>query len=263
MNLELEGSVALITAASKGIGYAIAERLALEGTEVVISSRPGPTLDAALERLRAIAPAPVHAVPADLLRPGAGTELIMRVIAERGRLDILVSNSPGPPIKPVLDTTDEDWDDAYAALLRPAVQLGRAAAQHMSDRGSGAMVFITSTWVKQANHGGVLSAALRSGVSAFAKQLANELSHNGIRVNQLMPGATETERMQKIIAAKTAQHGTTADEELAQIVSSIPMGRWASPEEIADAVAFLVSKRTGFLTGQALAVDGGAIRATL
>ena len=266
MELELGSKVALVTAASKGIGYAVAQRLAAEGATVVISSREGTTLRDAEAKLRAQAPggeAQVTALAADLTADGAPTGLVEQVIERFGRIDVLVSNTPGPRISPVLDLTDADWDGAYATLLRPAVQLSRAAARDMAARGSGNIVFITSTWVKQPASGGGLSAAMRSAISSLSKQLALELAPSGVRVNQVMPGATGTGRMHDISAAKAARNGTTAEEETAKVVADIPLGRWAEPEEIADSVAFLASPRSAFTTGHALVADGAAVRSTL
>lgn len=266
MNLDLAGKSALVTAASKGIGYAVAERLVAEGTRVVISSREGATLTDALAKLGAAAPDgpdQVAAISTDLTADRAATALVRAAVELLGDLDILVSNTPGPRISPVLDLADEDWDSAYRTLLRPAVQLSRAAATHMAARSTGSIVFITSTWVRQPAAGGGLSAAFRSAVSALSKQLAIELAGQGVRVNQIMPGATGTDRMQDIAAAKAAKNGTTVEEEISEVVAAIPLGRWASPVEIADAVAFIASPRSGFTTGLAVSLDGGAVRTTI
>ena len=266
MDLDLSGKVALVSAASKGIGYAVAHRLIAEGATVVISSREGATLRGAKESLAAHAArarGQVTAIAADLSAYEAGTHLVGEVIDRFGRIDVLVSNTPGPRISPVLDLTDADWDSAYATLLRPAVQLSRAAARDMAARGDGSIVFLTSTWVRQPASGGGLSAAMRSAISALGKQLAIELAPCGVRVNQVMPGATGTDRMQDISAAKAARNGTTVEQEIAEVVAAIPLGRWAAPEEVADAVAFLASPRSAFTTGHALSIDGGAVRATI
>lgn len=265
MDLDLGTKIALVTAASKGIGYAVARRLVAEGATVVISSREGATLRDAEEKLRAGAPdgpGQVTAIPADLTSDGAGTTLVDAVIERFGRLDILVSNTPGPRISPVLDLTDEDWDSGYAALLRPAVQLSRAAGRDMAARGDGSIVFLTSTWVKQPASGGGLSATMRAAISALSKSLALELAPSGVRVNQVMPGATATERMLNIAAAKATRNGTTVEEENAKVVADIPLGRWAEVDEIADSVAFMASPRSSFTTGHALSIDGGAVRST-
>lgn len=265
MDLDLASKIALVTAASKGLGYATADRLAAEGATVVISSREGAALRDAEEKLRAGAPGgggQVAAIPADLTADGAGTALVNEVIERFGRLDILVSNTPGPRISPLLELDDADWAGAYASLLRPAVQLSRTAARHMAERGEGSIVFLTSTWVKQPASGGGLSATMRAAISALSKSLALELAPAGVRVNQVMPGATATERMVNIAAAKAARNGTTVEEENAKVVAGIPLGRWAQAHEIADGVAFLASPRSAFTTGHSLSIDGGAVRST-
>lgn len=259
MDLRLSEKVALVTAASRGIGYAVAERFAREGATVLISSRDARSLNQAAERIGGS----VTPIVADLTRDGAGTDLVERVVAHSGRLDILVSNTPGPRIMAALDTTDADWNEAYATVLRPAVQLSIRAGRYMRDRGEGSIVFLTSTWVKQPAKGGVLSTTMRSGVSALSKQLAIELASSGVRVNQVMPGATATDRMRDIMRMKASQRGTTEDDERAETVRDIPTGRLAQPAEIADAVVFLASPLSSFATGLAIQVDGGAVRSTL
>ncbi|GAA3251458.1 SDR family oxidoreductase [Pseudonocardia petroleophila] len=257
--MELAGSVALVTAASKGIGRAIAERLAAEAATVALSSRDAGRVEQTIAELGPLAGA-LHAHPADLFDPAATEALVPGVVAAHGRLDVAVLNTPGPRIAPFLDTTDADWAGAYDLLVRPVVQLARAAARQMVQQGGGSIVFLTSTWVRQPAPGGVLSAAMRSALSATAKQMALELAPNGVRVNQVMPGATGTGRMEAILAAKAAANSSSRDEELAKVVDNIPLGRWGEPAEIADAVAFLSSPRSAFITGSTLAVDGGAIR---
>lgn len=259
MDLELKDKVALVTAAGKGIGRAVAHRLAAEAATVALSSRDPERVDAAIAELGPVAGA-LCAHPADLSAPTAVTELVPAVVAEHGRLDLVVLNTPGPRISAFLDTTDDDWATAYDLLVRPVVRLARDAARHMVDQGGGSIVFLTSTWVRQPAPGGVLSAAMRSALSATAKEMAAELAPHGVRVNQVMPGATGTGRMESILETKATAHGTSRDAELAKVVADIPLGRWARAEEIADAVAFLASGRASFVTGSALAVDGGAVR---
>ncbi|MQY33833.1 4-formylbenzenesulfonate dehydrogenase TsaC1/TsaC2 [Streptomyces sp. RB17] len=253
MDLGLTGQVAAVTAASRGIGAAVARRFAAEGATAVAASRTAPTVPEA-------APGRVLPVKLDLADAAATARFVPDVVAEHGRLDVLVVNTAGPRLGPFLGTTDEDWAAGYDLLLRPAVQLARAGARQMAEQGGGCIVFLTSTWVRQPAPGGVLSAAFRSAIAALAKQLATEVAPAGVRVVQVMPGATGTDRMRDIVAAKSAAHGSSEDEEIDKVVQDIPLGRWAAAEEIADAVAFLASPRSSFTTGASLAVDGGAIR---
>lgn len=255
MDLGLQGRVALVTAASRGIGAAVAARLAEEGMTVVAAAR---TADQPREAGAGRILPRAH----DLGDAEATAGLVDTVAEEHGRLDVLVLNTPGPRISPVLDTTWEDWAQAHDLLLRPVVQLALAGARRMKAQGGGVIVLLTSTWVRQPAPGGVLSASYRAAASAFAKTLAGEVAAHGVRVVHLMPGATGTDRMQKIAEAKAAKNGTTVEQENALVVKDIPLGRWAEAGEIADAVAFLSSPRAGFITGASLAVDGGAIRST-
>ncbi|MQY14141.1 4-formylbenzenesulfonate dehydrogenase TsaC1/TsaC2 [Streptomyces sp. RB5] len=253
MDLGLTDKVVAVTAASRGIGAAVARRFAAEGATVVAASRSAAPLEA---------PEPGRVLPValDLDDTAAVGRLVPETVAAHGRLDVLVVNTPGPKLGPFLDSTDEDWLRGYDLLLRPAVQLARAGAKQMAEQGGGCVVFLTSTWVRQPAPGGVLSSSFRSAIAALAKQLATEVAPLGVRVVQVQPGATGTDRMRDITVAKAAAGGTTADDEVAKIVRDIPLGRWASADEIADTVAFLASPRSSFTTGASLAVDGGAVR---
>ena len=259
MDLGLDGKVALVTAASKGIGRAVAHQLAAEGADVLASSRPGPALTAAVADAAGLK-GRVEALPADLTDETATGELVDSVLADRGRLDILVVNTPGPALVPFLEATPTDLIDAFQLLVRPAVQLACAAGKAMAGQRTGSIVFLTSTWVRQPPAGALLSATMRSMISAMAKQMALELAPLGVRVNQVMPGATATDRMRSVIAGKMRLHGTDEATEMRDAVASIPLGRWAQPEEIARHVAFVASDAASFTTGTATAVDGGYIR---
>ncbi|MCK0089459.1 SDR family oxidoreductase [Rhodococcus sp. F64268] len=255
MYLGLENGVALVTAASRGIGRATAERLAGEGMTVVATSR------SATGNTEKIGNGRIEQLALDLDDSDATAGLVQTVVDRFGRLDVMVLNTPGPRILPALNLGWEDWQRAHDQLLRPVVQLGTAASRVMREQGAGAIVLLTSTWVRQPALGGVLSSSYRSAASAFAKTLAAELAGDGVRVNQVMPGATGTDRMQGIVEMKARTNGTSVDDEITKVVKDIPMGRWGVASEIADAIAFLASPRSSFVTGTSLTVDGGAVRA--
>jgi 3-oxoacyl-[acyl-carrier protein] reductase len=262
MDLQLQGKVALVTAASRGIGRAVGHQLATEGATTVLSSRDKDALSSAVEAVGPVA-GRLAAAPCDLADSEATGRLIPEVVDQYGPLDALVINTPAPPIKPFLQTSLDDWATAYDALVRPALQLAGAGAELMAERGGGSIVFLTSTWVTQPTWGGGLSAGPRSLLSGLAKQMALELAPSGVRVNQLMPGATGTDRMRTIVTTKAAANNTSVEQEIAAIAADIPLGRWAEADEIARSVAFLISPASSFTTGSATAVDGGAVRSTL
>lgn len=256
MNLGLSDKVALVTASSRGIGRATAERLASEGATVISAAR---TVDRKTEE---IGRGRIVPVAADLGEPGTASELVEQVRADHGRLDVLVANTPGPKLSTVLDLTWQDWASAHESLLRPVVEMMTAGARVMVQQEHGAMVLVSSTWVRQPAPGGVLSAAYRSAQSSFVKALATEVAPRGVRVNQVLVGATGTERMENIARAKAEAKGTDRDTEVAQIVADIPIGRWGEASEIGDLVAFLASDIPAFSTGSSFVMDGGAIRSS-
>lgn len=254
MDLALNGKVALVTAASRGIGRAAAERLASEGATVVAAARSQDRETEEVGRGRIVP------VVADLGEAGAGGALVAQVREEHGRLDVLVANTPGPKLSPALELTWADWTGAHDTMLRPVVELMTAAGRVMVAQGSGAMVLVSSSWVRQPAPAGVLSAAYRSAQSSFVKSLAGEIAPRGVRVNQVLVGATGTERMENILRSKAEANGTDRDTELDRVVADIPLGRWGEAHEIGDLIAFVSSDLPGFSTGSSFVIDGGAIR---
>ncbi|MEN3121295.1 MULTISPECIES: SDR family oxidoreductase [Janibacter] len=255
MDLALNGKVALVTAASRGIGRATAERLASEGATVIAAAR---TEGREVEELGTGRIVPLTV---DLGEAGAAADLVERVRAEHGSVDVLVANTPGPKLSPALELTWQDWSAAHDALLRPVVEMMTAAGKVMVEQGRGSMVLVSSSWVRQPSPAGVLSAAYRSAQSSFVKSLAAEIAPRGVRVNQVLVGATGTERMEKILRGKAEVNGTDRQTELDRVVADIPLGRWGEAHEIGDLIAFLASDLPGFSTGSSFVIDGGAIRA--
>lgn len=254
MDLALNGRVAIVTASSRGIGRATAERLAAEGATVVSAARTGG------RRTEDIGPGRIVPVTTDLGETGAAAALVEEVREEHGRLDVLVANTPGPKLSPALELTWQDWSAAHDAMLRPVVEMMTAAGRVMVGQRRGSMVLVSSSWVRQPSPAGVLSAAYRSAQSSFVKSLAGELAPEGVRVNQVLAGATGTERMENILRSKAEANGTDRDAELARVVDDIPLGRWGEAHEVGDLIAFLASDLPGFSTGSSFVIDGGAIR---
>jgi len=260
MELGLSGKRALVAAASRGLGKAIALRLAEEGVEVAICARGLSKLEETAKEIEKATGAEVLAVQADLSDYGDIKRLVSLVEGEFGGIDILVSNAGGPPSGPFMELSDAQWEGAFRLTLMSAVRLAREAIPGMIARRWGRVVFSTSVSVKQPIENLVLSNSLRLAVIGLAKSLANELAGYNITVNSVCPGATATARLEELIEAQAAREGISYEEARRRWLEDIPMGRLGRPEELADLVAFLASERAGYITGTAIQVDGGAVR---
>jgi 3-oxoacyl-[acyl-carrier protein] reductase len=241
VNLGLEGRVALVGGASRGLGRAVAEELTAEGASVALAARDPGALAAAADALGALA------LAADLSVEGEPTRVVDACAEHFGRLDILVANAGGPPAGGIESFGPEDWHRATALVFTSSVELATAAVPHMRRGGWGRILFVTSITARQPVDNLLLSNALRPAVLGFAHSLARELASDGITVNSILPGYTRTERM--------AQLGVGAE-----TVAEIPAARLGEPREFAAAAAFLVSERASYITGAAVPVDGGWLR---
>jgi 3-oxoacyl-[acyl-carrier protein] reductase len=260
MDLGLDDKVALVTAASKGLGRAVASRLAEEGAHVAICARGEEHLAATSAEIEAQTDRQVLPIQADVSNPKAADALVKATIERFGRLDILVTSAGGPPPGQFLDLTPEDWETAVRLTLMSAVRLLYTAVPVMQEQGEGSILAITSVTVKQPLPNLVLSNSLRLSIIGLIKTLADELAPFGIRVNGICPGWTRTDRVDQLLRDRATRKLTTAEEEAAQIAIDIPMGRMGTPEEFARAAAFLVSPAASYITGVSLLVDGGMYR---
>ncbi len=260
MNLGLQGKVALVTAASRGLGRAVALELAREGARVAICARQEGPLEEAAAAIRRDTGAEVIAVPADVADPQGVERVVEATLFRFGQIDILVTNAGGPPPGRFLDFTPADWEAAVQLTLMSVVRLCYAVVPSMRARKSGSIVAMTSVSVKQPLPNLILSNSLRMAVVGMVKTLADELAPDGIRVNAVCPGWTKTERVEQLLRDRAARNGTSVEEEEAKITAAIPLGRMATPEEFARAVAFLASPAASYITGISLLVDGGLYR---
>jgi 3-oxoacyl-[acyl-carrier protein] reductase len=260
MDLGLGGKVALVAAASKGLGRAVAQELAAEGAHLVICARGDAALAAARDEIAASTGADVLAVTADVATL-EGIELVARAALHRhGHVDVLVNNAGGPPSGPFEKHDWEEWEKAVHLTLRSAVELTRWLLPDMRERQWGRILNITSIAVKQPVDGLILSNSIRAAVTGWARTLANEVAREGVTVNNVLPGYTRTERVGQLNAARAASEGVDTHEIQRRIEAQIPMRRLGEPREFAAMVAFLASERASYITAQSIPVDGGWIR---
>lgn len=263
MELGLDGKVALVTAASKGLGKAVALRLAQEGARVAICARNEGPLAAASAEIEARTGQNALTIVADVADPQAAEKLVSATVEQCGRLDILVINAGGPPPGKFLELSPAAWESAVQLTLMSAVRLCYAAVPVMREQRGGAILAMTSVSVKQPLPDLILSNSLRLGVIGLVKTLADELGPFGIRVNAICPGWTRTERVEQLLRDRALRNGTTPQEEAEKIAAAIPLRRMGTPDEFANAAAFLVSPAASYITGVSLLVDGGMYRGTL
>lgn len=263
MNLGLENHVALVTAASQGLGAAAALAFAREGARVALCARSQGRLQQTAGEIADQTGADVLPIVVDVSQPDAAERLVGATVERFGRLDVLVTNAGGPPSGTFLDLGPEDWEAASQLTLMSVVRLCYAAVPVMREQGGGSILALTSISVKQPLDNLILSNALRLGVVGLVKSLSNELAADGIRVNAICPGWTRTGRVDELLAARAAKAGSTPDAVAAQITAAIPLGRMATVDEFARAAVFLASPAASYITGVSLLVDGGMYRGAL
>lgn len=262
MDMGLRGAKVLVTAASQGLGAATARQFSREGALVVISSRRLEKLQEVAADIVAETGNPVFTHAADVTDPAAVERLVGNAASMLGGLDVLVLNAGGPP-PGTFETLDAAaWQMGINLALMSAVHLVRAALPHLQRSALPAVLAIVSTSVKQPVENLTLSNAIRPATIGLMKTLSLELGQYGIRFNSILPGTTETERIDQLMNARAAKNGTTAAQEREKAASAVPLGRLGTPEEFANVAVFLCSQAGRYVNGAALAVDGGALRAT-
>lgn len=251
MDLGLKKKVALVLGSSQGLGKSVAQGLAREGAKIIICGRNEATLKAAAEEISEETGAEILPVQCDLSVTAERESLVNSALEKWGRIDILVTNTGGPPTGKFEQFELNDWEEVFNQLFISAVDVIRRVLPGMKERGNGRILTITSIAVKQPVDNLIASNAIRSGILGFMKSLSNEVGTDGITVNNIMPGWTLTERLKQLIE-KNPDFGKEEE--------TIPMRRFATPEEFAAAALFLVSEPAGYITGVSLPVDGGWIK---
>nr|MBN2277052.1 SDR family oxidoreductase [candidate division Zixibacteria bacterium] len=263
MDLGLKGKRALVTGASAGLGLAAAEALAGEGAALVINSRSEENLKKAASIMQSKTGHKPDFIAGDLSIQGRAEEIARKAIALLGGIDILVSNAGGPPAGKFPQHDRETWDKATTLTLHSAIDLTRALLSGMKERGWGRIIYITSVAVRQPIDNLIISNTLRAGLTGFAKSLSNEMAAFGITVNTVLPGYTDTDRLKVLARTNAEVSGQDIDAIYSGWTSSIPAGRVGRPEELAALIAFLASEKASYITGTAIPVDGGIVKALL
>lgn len=263
MDLELKDKRALVTGASRGLGYAAALELAREGCKVAVNSRDGSRIQAAAERIARESGSEAFGLAGDLTETGTIENLVTAAVQALGGLDLLVTNAGGPPPGAFEDHDEGAWSKAVNLSLMSHVRLIRAALPHLRKSQAASVLTVTSISVKQPIDNLVLSNSIRAATVGLTKSLALELGPQGIRVNSILPGWTETERVVELMTARATANKTTVQDEIKRQSRESPLGRMGRPEEFARAAAFLLSPAASYTTGVMLNVDGGMYKGTL
>jgi 3-oxoacyl-[acyl-carrier protein] reductase len=258
MNLQLDQRIALVAGASQGLGYATALQLSREGALVAICSRDEARINAAADAIHAETRKAVLGVRADVAKAGDVKRLVQKVADEFGGLDILVTNSGGPPPVTFSQSTDTQWHEAANLLLMSSVRLIRESLPHLRQSSAPSVLTITSLTVKEPILDNVLSNSVRMAVIGLTKTLALELGPDNIRFNSIIPGWTETERIQDLLERRARANGTLVEDELAKQAEQNALRRMGTSQEFANAATFLVSPAASYITGVMLSVDGGS-----
>lgn len=262
MDLGLKDKSVLITGASRGLGYAAARLLSAEGAIVTINGRNAEKLEAAAMSIQNETKGKVNFIPGDITAKEFPVELVAKTVQLQGGLDILITNAGGPPPGRFESISDDTWQMAVELSFLSQARLIRAALPALSKSKTASVLTVTSYSVKQPIQNLVLSNSIRAATIGLTKSLANELGPAGIRFNSILPGWTETERIQELMADRARVKNSTIEQEIQLQSLESPLGRMGTPEEFANAAVFMVSPAASYITGVMLTVDGGICKGT-
>ena len=263
MDLGIRGRTAMVAAASKGLGKATARALLKEGVRVSISARSADVLEATARELLAETPGgEVIGVPTDVSKAASIEAWFAETKKRFGGVDILVTNTGGPPAARFMDLTEAQWQEGIESTLMNVVRMSKLAALDMKPRKLGRILHITSFVAKQPMDLLTVSSTLRAGLSALTKTMSNQLAADNILVNAVLPGHVMTDRQLHLNQIRAREEGISVEAFVERATKAVPLGRHARPEEFGDVVAFLASERASYITGATLQVDGGVVQGT-
>jgi 3-oxoacyl-[acyl-carrier protein] reductase len=263
MDLGLKGRVALVAAASQGIGFAAARELAREGARIFLCSRNEARASEAAQKIHQETGATVAGIAADVGNEKEAEAFVNLARQQAGRIDILITNAGGPPSGTFAEADLETFRKAFELNGLSAIRLAKFVLPEMQAQKWGRIINITSVSVKQPIEGLLFSNTIRAGLTGWAKTVSNEVAPDNVTVNNVAPGYTLTERQDELAAARGPAVGKSKEEMIALWAAQVPMGRLARPEEIGAAIAFLASERASYITGVTLQVDGGWVKSLL
>jgi 3-oxoacyl-[acyl-carrier protein] reductase len=263
MDLGLRNRVAVVAAASKGLGLAVAEEFAKEGARVAICARNGAELEKAAAKIKTAGGNEPLWQAVDLRDYDQVRTFVQSVASKFGGVDICVANAGGPPSKKFMDVSVEEWRNAVDMNLLSTIFLARETLPLMQKHKWGRFITITSMSVKQPVDGLILSNSIRAAVTGLARTLANEFGPDGITVNNVCPGYTRTARLEELAGKQQKEKGVTLEQVFEQMAAQVPARRIGTPQEFAALVTFLASERASYINGTSIAVDGGWVKSLL